>query len=90
MRAVELGCGTAYVSAWMARRGAEVSGIDNSEKQLETAHRLMAEHGVCLTLTHRIAEEFPYPDNSFDFAVSEYGATQRSCRSCRAASAGTP
>ena len=28
--AVELGCGTAYVSAWMARRGARVVGIDNS------------------------------------------------------------
>ena len=29
--AIELGCGTAYVSAWMARRGATVVGIDNSE-----------------------------------------------------------
>lgn len=26
--AIELGCGTAYVSAWMARRGAHVVGID--------------------------------------------------------------
>src|SRR4029079_4565837 len=26
---VELGCGTAYVSAWLARRGARVIGIDN-------------------------------------------------------------
>ena len=32
--AIELGCGTAYVSAWMARRGARVVGIDNSEAQL--------------------------------------------------------
>jgi len=28
--AIEMGCGTAYVSAWMARRGATVTGIDNS------------------------------------------------------------
>ena len=28
--AIELGCGTAYVSAWLARRGARVVGIDNS------------------------------------------------------------
>jgi len=27
--AVELGCGTGYVSSWMARRGARVTGIDN-------------------------------------------------------------
>ena len=44
--AIELGCGTAYVSAWMARRGARVTGIDNSANQLATARRLAAEHGV--------------------------------------------
>ncbi|MGH9192726.1 MAG: methyltransferase domain-containing protein [Acidimicrobiales bacterium] len=30
--AIELGCGTAYVASWMARRGARVVGIDNSER----------------------------------------------------------
>ena len=29
---IELGCGTAYLSAWLARRGARVTGIDNSEE----------------------------------------------------------
>ena len=29
-RAIELGCGTAYVSSWLARRGARVVGIDAS------------------------------------------------------------
>ena len=38
---IELGCGTAYVSSWLARRGATVTGIDNSPVQLETAARLM-------------------------------------------------
>jgi SAM-dependent methyltransferase len=72
--AIELGCGTAYVSAWMARRGATVVGIDNSAEQLATARRLAAEHGVELTLVHGDAESVPYPDASFDFAISEYGA----------------
>ena len=35
--AIEPGCGTGYVSAWLARRGARVVGIDNSEAQLATA-----------------------------------------------------
>jgi SAM-dependent methyltransferase len=74
MRAVELGCGTAYVSAWMARRGAEVTGIDLSERQLATARRLAEEHGVELTLVHGSAEETPFESASFDFAFSEYGA----------------
>ncbi|HWF73050.1 MAG TPA: methyltransferase domain-containing protein, partial [Solirubrobacteraceae bacterium] len=34
---IELGCGTGYVSSWLARRGARPVGIDNSEAQLETA-----------------------------------------------------
>jgi len=72
--AVELGCGTGYVSAWMARRGARVTGIDNSAEQLATARRLAAEHGIDLTLLHGDAEATPFADASFDFAISEYGA----------------
>ena len=74
MDAVELGCGTAYVSAWMARRGARVVGIDISEEQLTTARRLASEHGIDLTLLHGNAETVPCHDGSFDFAISEYGA----------------
>lgn len=74
MRAIELGCGTGYVSAWMAYRGAEVVGVDVSEGQLETACRLAAEHGVDLRVIHGSAESVPEPDASFDVAVSEYGA----------------
>jgi SAM-dependent methyltransferase len=72
--AIELGCGTAYVSAWLARRGARVVGIDNSEAQLATARRLQREYGLDFPLLHGNAEAVPYPDASFDFAISEYGA----------------
>jgi SAM-dependent methyltransferase len=72
--AIELGCGTGYISGWMARRGARVVGIDNSERQLTTARRLAAQHEVALTLHHESAENIPLPDASFDFAISEYGA----------------
>jgi ubiquinone/menaquinone biosynthesis C-methylase UbiE len=74
MDAIELGCGTAYVSSWLARRGARPVGIDNSEAQLATARRLQAEHGIEFPLLHGNAEQVPYPDASFDLAVSEYGA----------------
>src|SRR5437773_1797901 len=72
--ALELGCGTAYVSAWLARRGARVVGIDNSEQQLATALRLQQQHKLDFPLIHGNAETVPYPDASFDFAISEYGA----------------
>ncbi|MDZ7802044.1 MAG: class I SAM-dependent methyltransferase [Trueperaceae bacterium] len=74
LRAVELGCGTAYVSAWMARRGAEVTGIDASERQLATARRLARQYELSLTLVHGDAEATPFTDQAFDFAISEYGA----------------
>ncbi|MGZ8513293.1 MAG: class I SAM-dependent methyltransferase [Candidatus Limnocylindria bacterium] len=72
--AIELGCGTAYVSAWLARRGARPVGIDNSPKQLETAGRLQREHGMEFPLHLGNAETTPFPDASFDLAISEYGA----------------
>src|SRR3984893_94037 len=72
---IELGCGTAYWSAWLARRGARVVGIDNSAKQLETARALQREHGLDFPLIHGNAERVPLPDSSFDLALSEYGAS---------------
>jgi SAM-dependent methyltransferase len=71
---IELGCGTAYVAAWLARRGARVTGIDNSQVQLETARSLQEEHGLEFPLLHGDAENLPFPDESFDLAISEYGA----------------
>lgn len=73
-KAIELGCGTGYVSAWMMRRGASCVGIDNSARQLETARRLMQLHQLPFDVIHGNAETVSLPDESFDFAISEYGA----------------
>ena len=72
---IELGCGTAYVSAWLARRGARPVGIDNSAAQLANARRFQAEFGLDFPLIHGNAEAVPLPDASFDLAISEYGAS---------------
>jgi len=48
---VELGCGTAYVSAWLKRGGARrVVGVDITPAQLETARRLNTKYGLGLEL----------------------------------------
>ena len=72
---IELGCGTAYICAWLARRGASVIGIDNSAEQLKTARALQAEYALHFPLIHGNAESVPLPDASFDFAISEYGVS---------------
>ncbi len=72
---VELGCGTGYVSAWLARRGARPIGVDLSENQLATAARKQAEYGLEFPLIHASAEDVPLPDDCADVVVSEYGAS---------------
>lgn len=74
MDAIELGCGTGYVSAWMWRRGARVTAVDVSENQLDTARRLAVDHGADIDFVHADAEEVPRDNAGYDFAVSEYGA----------------
>ncbi len=73
---VELGCGTAYVGAWLKKRGARrVVGVDVTPAQLDTARRMDAEFGLGLELLEANAEETGLPGDSFDLAVSEYGAS---------------
>jgi SAM-dependent methyltransferase len=71
---VELGCGTAYFSAWLARRGARPVGVDPTPAQLATARRMQAATGITFPLVEAPGERVPLPDASFDLAVSEYGA----------------
>jgi SAM-dependent methyltransferase len=74
MDVIELGCGTGYVSSWLARRGAKPVGIDNSPNQLESARGFQQEFGVEFPLILGNGEQAPLEDQSFDFAISEYGA----------------
>ena len=72
---IELGCGTAHFSAWLAKRGARVTGVDITPAQLETARRMQEEFDLHFPLVEASAEDVPLPDSSFDLAVSEYGAS---------------
>jgi SAM-dependent methyltransferase len=72
---VELGCGTAYLSAWLAKRGARPVGVDPTPAQLATAREMQEEFGLEFPLVEAVAEDVPLPDASFDLAVSEYGAS---------------
>jgi SAM-dependent methyltransferase len=71
---LELGCGTAYVSAWLARRGARPVGLDPTPEQLASARSFQEEFGLSFPLIRGVAEAVPLPDASFDVVISEYGA----------------
>ncbi len=72
---VELGCGTAYFSAWLAKRGARPVGVDPTPAQLATARELQEEVGLEFPLVEGVGEDVPLPDGAFDLALSEYGAS---------------
>ncbi|MDT0266375.1 class I SAM-dependent methyltransferase [Streptomyces sp. DSM 44915] len=72
---VELGCGTAYVSAWLARAGARPVGIDISAEQLATARALQREFGLEFPLLLADAERVPLRDGRFALVISDYGAS---------------
>ena len=71
---VELGCGTAYISAWLTKRGARAVGVDPTPAQLATARRLMDETGIRFELVEAPGEAVPLPDAAFDLVHSEHGA----------------
>src|SRR5205085_1996755 len=64
MDVVELGCGTAYFGAWLAKRGARVVGVDITPAQLDTARRLEAEFALGMQFIEANAEETGLPDAS--------------------------
>jgi len=72
---VELGCGTAYFSSWLARRGARPVGVDITPAQLATARAMQDQFGVRFPLIEANAERTPLRDASFDLVLSEYGAS---------------
>lgn len=73
---VDLGCGTGYFSAWMKKAGAaRVVGVDPTPAQLATARRCNEKFGLGIEFVEAFGEDVPLPDDSFDLAFSEYGAS---------------
>lgn len=72
---IELGCGTAYFSGWLMRRGARPVGVDVTPAQLASARRCQEKFGLTFPLIEASAEHVPLPDASFDLALSEHGAS---------------
>jgi SAM-dependent methyltransferase len=71
---LELACGTAYFSAWLARAGARPVAVDLSAAQLATARALQRGQGPAFPLVQADAAQVPLADRSFDLVLSEHGA----------------
>jgi SAM-dependent methyltransferase len=71
---VELGCGTAFLSASLARAGAHPVAVDLSAAQLNTARRCQQRHELFFPLVEADVGHVPLRSAVFDLVVSEYGA----------------
>jgi SAM-dependent methyltransferase len=71
---LEYGCGAAQWSRALARRGARVTALDNSARQLEHASAAIARAGVAVRLVHASAETTSFPGASFDVVFCDHGA----------------
>lgn len=70
-RVLDLGCGPGTYAVPLARRGADVTGVDLSEAMLERARRACAEAGVRVHLVREDMRSF-VGRGSFDLVVSMY------------------
>ena len=73
-KVLDVGCGTGVVAITAARRGAVVSGLDLTPALLEHArgNEKIAGCGP-IEWTEGDAERLPYPDESFDLVLRQFG-----------------
>jgi demethylmenaquinone methyltransferase / 2-methoxy-6-polyprenyl-1,4-benzoquinol methylase len=75
-RALDLCCGTGDIAFALARQGADVTGLDFSEKMLEVAQSRLHNFKFKtqnLKFIQGDAAQIPFPDNSFDAVTMGYG-----------------
>ncbi|MBI4287219.1 MAG: class I SAM-dependent methyltransferase [Chloroflexi bacterium] len=71
-RILDIGCGDGIFDIEMARRGAQVEGLDVSDSALERARWRVKQLGLQsrINFTRGDATKLPYKDSSFDIVVS--------------------
>jgi SAM-dependent methyltransferase len=71
---LEVGCGSAMCSRWLARRGARPVAFDLSAGMLRHARAGAAASGIDVPLVQADAQHLPFRSGSFDIAFTAFGA----------------
>lgn len=71
---LDVACGSGNAALAAARLGCDVTGIDYVPALLDRGRERAAAERVGVDLRHGDAEEIPFPDGSFDAAVSVFGS----------------
>jgi SAM-dependent methyltransferase len=73
---LEVGCGAAMCSRWLARRGARPVAFDLSAGMLRHARAGGGRTGTAVPLVQADAEHLPFRAGAFDLAFTAFGAIQ--------------
>jgi 2-polyprenyl-6-hydroxyphenyl methylase/3-demethylubiquinone-9 3-methyltransferase len=69
LKALDVGCGGGFTCEFMAQRGVEVSGIDQSIRCIAKAQEHATSCNLKIDYQQGYAEKLPYWDNTFDIVV---------------------
>jgi len=70
--ALDVGCGTGFLSLELAKRSHRVTGIDLAPAMLDMARQKAAEAGLDIRFETGDAEQAPFPAGSFDLVISRH------------------
>jgi ubiquinone/menaquinone biosynthesis C-methylase UbiE len=72
LEALDIGCGTGFLSLELASRGHRVTGIDVAPSMIAQARKTAAERQATIRYEEADAEQLPFAAASFDVAVSRH------------------
>jgi SAM-dependent methyltransferase len=70
--ALDIGCGTGFLSLELAARGHQVTGIDFAPEMLVLAREKAAAAGAAIRFEHADAENLPFDAASFDLVITRH------------------
>jgi ubiquinone/menaquinone biosynthesis C-methylase UbiE len=75
-RVLEVGCGAAMCSRWLAKQGARPVAFDLSAQMLRHARAGAGRTGIDVPLVQADAQHLPFTSATFDLACTAFGAVQ--------------
>jgi ubiquinone/menaquinone biosynthesis C-methylase UbiE len=72
LEALDIGCGTGFLSLELASRGHRVTGVDFAPSMIARARKKAAERHATIRFEEADAEQLPFAAASFDIAVSRH------------------
>ena len=70
--ALDVGCGTGFLSLELAGRNHRVTGIDFAPRMLEEARKKAVAQGIAVRFEEGDAEQLPFPAGSFDLVMTRH------------------